>query len=71
MTDGPLQQHDLISAVWVKLQRYYSARLDSLRLRNDGDLTTEETIRLRARIAECKHFLALAEELTPEQVADE
>jgi hypothetical protein len=69
---NPLVPHDLQSAVWVKLSKYLTARLEDHRARLEGDLDEKETTRLRARIAECKAFLALADILpAPEQVADD
>lgn len=50
------------SALIKKLAKYYEDRLDSLRTRNDGDLSETETAKYRGRIAEVKAFLALCKE---------
>lgn len=47
------------SSVWQKLRPYYEARLAMLRAQNDGNLTAEQTLRLRGRIAEVKAILSL------------
>lgn len=47
------------SAVWQKLKPYYEARLASLRAKNDGNLTPEQTQRLRGQIAEVRGILSL------------
>ena len=72
MSSGsPLLPHDVHSAVWIKLNKFYEERLEFLRKKNDGDLDERGTIRLRAQISECKFFLALAEGLIPERSADD
>ncbi len=69
---SPLAPHDLQSAVWIKLSGYLTERLAHHRTRLEGDLDEHETTKVRARIAECKAFLALAEiQPTPEHVADD
>lgn len=47
------------SPLWVKIKAHLEARLDSARLKNDGDLDEVETAKLRGRITELKSFLAL------------
>ncbi len=68
---SPLLSHDRTSAVWIKLERFLQERLAEHRAKLEGDLSEHETTRLRARIAECKFFLALGEPPTPDQVADD
>lgn len=58
------------SALWKKLSAYIDERIQTLRLKNDGDLSELETARLRGRIAACKEFLAVGEP-TPGRVTDE
>lgn len=64
-----LDQHEIKSAVWRKLEAYLMERLQDLRTSNDGDLTPEQTARVRGRIAATKEFLALADQR--EQVQEE
>ncbi len=52
-----LSEYEKQSAVWVKVSKYLTERLDTLRLQNDGDRTSIETARLRGRIAEIKTLL--------------
>lgn len=52
------------SALWIKLNEYYEARLQLLRAKNDAVMTPEETSRIRGRIAEVRSFLALSEDKT-------
>lgn len=58
------------SALWLKLKKHLEERLDVLRAKNDGDLDTTETARLRGRIAALKELIAL-EDPSPFIVADE
>ncbi len=55
-----LTAEDRGSALWRKLVEHYTERLESLRVRNDGDLDDVRTARVRGRIAECKELLALS-----------
>lgn len=57
-----IEQHELRSSLWRRLQAHYEAQLELLRRKNDGDMTPEQTQRLRGRIAQVKEFLALATE---------
>ena len=47
-----------------------NSRLEELRKRNDGDLSAEQTAKIRGRIAELKDLLTLAQP-APALVADE
>lgn len=47
------------SALWLKLTDYMESRLDTLRRKNDNNLTDLETSRLRGRIAEIQSFAGL------------
>jgi hypothetical protein len=48
--------------LWRELSDYYLERLSVLRAQNDAPKTNDDTAMLRGRIAECKAFLALADE---------
>lgn len=54
-----LTEQEKQSAVWVKLRDHMNERLESLRCQNDGDLTPEQTIKLRGRVAQLKELLAI------------
>jgi len=45
------------SLVWKKVEAELTARLETLRIQNDGDRTAEETAKIRGRIAEVKTIL--------------
>ena len=60
---------DFRSQSWLAICNWANDRLDALRRRNDGDLTMEQTIKVRGSIAILKDILAL--ETAPEMVADE
>ncbi len=47
------------SAVWIKLRDHMNERLEAMRCQNDGDLSLEQTIKLRGRIACLKELLSL------------
>lgn len=55
-----LTELERTSAVWQRLKKYYDARLARLRAKNDGDLTHEQTLKLRGQIAEVKGLLSVA-----------
>ena len=57
------------SPLWKRLEAYYVQRLEGYRRRNDTDLPDGETAKLRGRIGEIKHLLALADE-TPDPVQE-
>lgn len=59
------------SALWKKVEALANEKIDSLRKRNDGDLSEIETVRLRGRIAAWKELLAWGEKPNPALVADE
>lgn len=54
-----IEEHERYSAVWVKLKEHIEDRLDLHRKKNDADLSSDETARLRGRIAELKYLLDL------------
>jgi len=56
-----LQEHETRSALWLRLQAHLGAQLDAARRKNDGDLSMEDTQRLRGRIAQLKEILALSQ----------
>lgn len=61
-----LTEQEMQSAVWLKLQAFMGERLQSLRCQNDGDLTLDQTNRLRGRVAQLKELLAIGQP-TPAQ----
>jgi hypothetical protein len=64
-----LTQADIHSPVWNKLQEHLNARLLILRAKNDGNLSADETAKLRGRIAEIKNMIELGN-LAPSQPVD-
>lgn len=57
---GPvLDESDRQSPTWKKIMAYYEARATKLRRDNDKNLDEVRTARLRGRIEETKHVLAL------------
>ena len=54
-----LTQHELQDPVWLKLKAHLEDRLFDLRKQNDADLTQDQTVKLRGRIAEVKKILSL------------
>lgn len=58
------------SPLWSKLREYYAARLETMRAKNDGMLTPDETSRLRGRIQEIKNLLALEYQAPEKDVND-
>jgi hypothetical protein len=65
-----LDKHEVMSAVWLKLEAHLNERLSALRTNNDGDLTPEQTAKTRGRIAFAKEILALAEQREQVQEGD-
>lgn len=61
-----LTEQEIQSAVWIKLREHMEQKLAALRSQNDGDLSHEQTIKLRGRVAQLKELLALAN-TTPAQ----
>lgn len=64
-----LEENELMSSTWIKLEEHMKNRLSVLRGQNDGDLNEMQTARLRGRIAELKSLLGLSED--PAIVQDE
>jgi hypothetical protein len=60
-----LTDKDLDTEVWRKLKAHYISRKQSLLEKLAGDMTHEETVRLRGKVQECNQFLRL-EEREPE-----
>lgn len=52
-----LTEADTHNPLWLKLKEHLESRLQSARCRNDGFLNSNETERLRGRIAEMKYLL--------------
>jgi hypothetical protein len=68
---GPLfNAVDRQSTTWAKLKKHIEARIESLRVKNDGDLDPFKTARLRGEIAAFKNLLTLAQP-APVDVADD
>lgn len=61
-----LTEQEKQSAVWIKLRDLMNERLEALRCQNDGDLSPEQTTRLRGRVAQLKELLAM-DQSTPAQ----
>lgn len=72
MTDPEfkLTESEIHSATWKRISEHFQARLDAHRKDNDGNLTHEQTTKLRGRIAEIKVLLGIAERDLPAPVAD-
>lgn len=63
-----LTESDIQTLLWKKLEQHLTERLQALRARNDGNLTLEDTAKLRGRIAEVKATLDLAKPSPVQQV---
>lgn len=53
-----LLPHEIQSAAWQKVAEHLTHRLDSLRKKNDGELSEIETAMVRGGIREVKNLLA-------------
>lgn len=51
------------SPLWLRLKSYHEKRLQSMRTRNDGPLSNDDTLLLRGRIHEIKAFLSINESM--------
>lgn len=69
MAEIKLTAADKHSALWGKLSTHMGSRLEAYRNRIEGNLSPDETTKLRGRIAELKHLLAIGNE-TPAPSAD-
>lgn len=65
-----LTPQELQSAVWIKLRDHMNERLEQLRCQNDGDLSMEQTIKLRGRAAQLKELLAIGKPTPAEAQID-
>lgn len=54
-----LEETEIHSELWMKLKEHMEQRLASLRLQNDVSKPSDQTEKLRGRIAELKILLAL------------
>ena len=61
---------DFRSETWRAFEAIAIDRIEKHRIKNDGQLNTEDTARLRGRIAELKELLTLGKP-SPALVADE
>lgn len=60
-----IEAHERQTALWQKLEKHYTERLELARKKNDADLDPVATAKARGRIAEIKGFLALGEDPAP------
>lgn len=67
MDEFKLTQAEKHSALWARLRKHMSERLEGLRAQNDHHQPESQTAGLRGKIAEVKEFLAL--EGAPEEGA--
>lgn len=66
-----MKELDVQSPTWRCIERTALGRIDTLRQKNDlPSLDAIRTAELRGRIAAWKELLALAQEPTPETLAD-
>lgn len=61
-----LNDKDIDSATWANLKAHYTIRRQTLLEKLAGDLSAEETAKLRGRIRECTDLLKL-EDRRPEE----
>lgn len=54
---------DKVSGLWRQLTEHWTARIEALRTRLEGDITEAEAAKLRGRIAELRANLALSNEV--------
>ena len=54
-----MHKGDFQTTAWHRFEEHLNAELQKLRAKNDGDLSTEETAKLRGRIAQIKQILAM------------
>lgn len=57
-----LKPQERTDRVWSLIEQELKGELDTLRRKNDADLTPEQTAKLRGRIAQIKELLAIASE---------
>lgn len=61
-----LDSHERTTGLWLKLKGHLEARLQRARVRNDGNLSPDETALVRGEIKALKGLLALgSDELPP------
>lgn len=53
---------DFSTATWAQVARWAQARIDALRVKNDGDLDPSQTAAVRGQIRAYKNLLGLPEE---------
>ena len=64
-----LEPHEAKSALWLKLSAHLREKQAAYHGQNEGDLSLEQTQKLRGRIAQSKEILAL--ERAPEVAGDD
>lgn len=57
-----LKPQERTDRLWSLIEEDLKAELETLRRKNDADLTPEQTWKLRGRIAQIKDVLAIASE---------
>lgn len=60
-----LTRQDRASGTWVRLKAHLENELATLRKRNDGPMTWDETLALRGRIQCLKDILLLGDDMPP------
>lgn len=65
-----LTEGEKLSSTWVKLKAYMEKRIETLRIRNDGNFNDVETAKLRGQIHVLKELVAL-DSPAPPQASDE
>jgi hypothetical protein len=58
------------SATWTRVKAHLEERLDEHRRRNDGNLSFDETTKLRGQIKELQYLLAVGTPDEPAPMAD-
>ena len=68
MTDAPIEEpefrldrNDVASLTWAKLSRHIESKIARLRVRNDNNLSPDDTAMVRGEIKGLKNLLALAQ----------
>lgn len=56
-----LNEIEIKSALWLKIEAWANGQIDLLRKRNDGDLDNMATAKLRGKISALKALLDLAQ----------
>jgi hypothetical protein len=68
--DFKLTDVEVHSATWARIRGHLEERLQKHRKNNDGNLTFDQTTKLRGRIAEIQYLLGIGEPEPPAPMAD-